>query len=139
MVGLPIRYQCGHSHEPSGYHRVCLSRDGERKRFYVSRLVALHYIPNPENKPQVDHINRDKDNNHISNLRWVTGQENIDNKGMMKTNKSGHKNISYHKGIERWVFNYHKKGYKIQKYFKTKQDAIHYKFFFLLKLNLQTG
>jgi len=120
-----------------GYHNVQLCRDGKVSGFLVSRLVAQHYIPNPENKPEVDHIDRNPLNNHVSNLRWATRQENCDNIGMMKTNKSGHKNISYRKSKNRWIFQYRKKGHDVHKMFKTKQDAIHYKFFFLLKLNLQ--
>jgi len=120
------------SHE--GYHRVHLSRDRKSNNFLVSRLVAQHYIPNPENKAQVDHINRDVHDNRVSNLRWVTSRENCDNKGMMKTNKSGHRGICYDKNSGGWKYQYQKKPHKINKYFKTKQDAIHYKFFFLLKL-----
>ena len=42
-----------------GYHIVNLYIDGKKKCYKVHRLVAIHYIPNPENKPQVDHIDRD--------------------------------------------------------------------------------
>ena len=112
---------------PRGYHRVCLCRDGKTKLFLVSRLVAQHYIANPENKPEVDHIDRDTDNNHISNLRWATRQENCDNKGMYISNTSGHKHISYNKTMERWVFRYRERGKRVPKCFKTLDEAIAFK------------
>lgn len=53
---------------------------GSRKGFKVHRLVAYKYIPNPLNKPQIDHIDRDVSNNDVSNLRWVTNYENQQNR-----------------------------------------------------------
>lgn len=50
------------------------------QRFSVHRLVAETFIPNPENKPEVDHIDRNPNNNSVSNLRWVTVQENNNNR-----------------------------------------------------------
>jgi hypothetical protein len=55
-----------------GYIRVTL----ENNKFRVHRLVAKLFIPNPENKPQVNHINGIKSDNRVSNLEWVTDEEN---------------------------------------------------------------
>ena len=61
-----------------GYSRVCVvSDDGRQTTMVVSRLVALTFIPNPENKPEVNHIDGDKDNNCVTNLEWVYGWENV--------------------------------------------------------------
>lgn len=63
-----------------GYCTVCLcDYDKKKKWFLVHRLVALAFIPNPENKPCIDHINGDKTYNRVSNLRWCTYKENSNN------------------------------------------------------------
>lgn len=108
------------------YDRVTLR--SPEKRLLVHRLVAEHYIPNPDNKSQVDHINRNKKDNRVENLRWATPVENCKNKGKLINNKSGHKYISYTKN-NYWKF----KSKTSIKYFKTKKEAICYKFIFLLK------
>lgn len=59
-----------------GVLKVCLTKDGIAKRKSVHRLVAEAFIPNPDNKPQVDHIDGNKHNNSVHNLRWCTNQEN---------------------------------------------------------------
>jgi hypothetical protein len=61
----------------TNYRRVTLSKDGKVKRFQVHRLVAHAFIPNPENKPQVNHIDNNGENNVYTNLEWCTGSENM--------------------------------------------------------------
>ena len=50
------------------------------KRVKLHRIIAEAFIPNPDNKPQIDHINRNKLDNRVENLRWVTAQENSNNR-----------------------------------------------------------
>lgn len=67
-----------------GYYAVSVRVDGKETKPYVHQLVAKTYIPNPENKLQVNHIDGDKFNNNISNLEWLTQSENICHSVTMK-------------------------------------------------------
>ena len=58
------------------YHGVSLFLDGVGRRFYIHRLVAQAFVPNPSGRPEVNHIDGDKFNNCASNLEWVTRSEN---------------------------------------------------------------
>ena len=59
-----------------GYYYIMLYNDSVRKRFKLHRLVAQAFIPNPENKPQVNHKDENKLNNCVNNLEWSTAKEN---------------------------------------------------------------
>ena len=61
----------------NGYFTYQLHQDEIVKNEYVHRLVAETFIPNPYNLPQVDHIDGDKSNNNVSNLRWVSQSKNM--------------------------------------------------------------
>ena len=63
----------------TGYQDVLLHKNGKRKLWSVHRLVATAFIPNPDNKPEVDHIDTNPSNNNVDNLRWVTSLENRHN------------------------------------------------------------
>ena len=104
------------------YLRVGLCNNGKVKYFSINRLVALHYIDNPNNKPQVDHIDRNTLNNDVSNLRWVTNQENQDHR--IYTSNTGERFIYYQKDRDRYFIRV--KGNRILLKCKdhTLQDAI---------------
>lgn len=60
-----------------GYYRVSLVKNGKKQCVCVHKLVAEAFIPNPENKEQVNHKNGDRKDNRVENLEWVTRSENV--------------------------------------------------------------
>ena len=81
----------------NGYYGVMLSDRDKRiglnrtKPYYIHRLIAEAFIPNPHNKPMIDHINTDRTDNRVSNLRWCTQKENMNNPITVKNNSHNEK------------------------------------------------
>ena len=120
----------------SGYKHIKLCKNGKGKIFKLHRLLALAFIPNPKNKEFIDHINRDRLDNRLENLRWVSPLENCQNKGICKNNTSGEKNIDY-KSQDIWRFRKTINKITIEKYFKIKEEAIEFKKEFCKDNNLE--
>ena len=65
-----------HQKTDDDYWFISINKNGKTRKCYIHRLVALAYIDNPENKPQINHIDGNKKNNTVTNLEWVTAKEN---------------------------------------------------------------
>lgn len=71
------------------YYIICLSKNGISNYYLIHRLVAQTFLPNPNNLPQVNHIDGNKKNNKLENLEWVTCSENITHAYKLKLNSKG--------------------------------------------------
>jgi len=98
------------SERKNGYLCVHFYVNGKNKFYLIHRLVALTFLENPENKPSVDHIDRNKQNNRLENLKWCTNSENQINTGIYSTNTSGIKGVGFHKAINKYMAYIYKNG-----------------------------
>jgi len=117
-----------------GYLKIVLCKDKKPKTFNIHKLVATHYIPLIEGKDQVDHIDRNKLNNNVSNLRWCSRSENQHNRGVHCNNKLGIQYIN--KRHNRYRFAISRNGKQYEKTFKTLEEAIKYRDMYLEENNL---
>lgn len=111
----------------SGYFSCVLYKNNTPHTYAIHRLLALHFIPNIKNKPQVDHIDRNRKNNCLSNLRWVTKEENQRNRSISVNNTSGVSGVYFKKNRNCWVADWRQDKKRHQKEFKTKEDAIEWR------------
>lgn len=87
----------------TGYIRIHTSHKGDDYREFVHRLVAKDFLPNPENKPCVNHIDGNKQNNCVSNLEWCTYGENLKHAYKIKLRSADGEKNTQHKLTERDV------------------------------------
>ena len=101
-----------------GYKSLKLYNDGKSKRFTIHRLLGLHFIPLVEGKDIMDHINRNKLDNRLENLRWVNKSENNSNRNAYKNSKLKERYITINKSSYRLTIRNHNfiKCYNIKKY-----------------------
>jgi hypothetical protein len=86
----------------NGYYNVCLSDGGKKNTKLVHQLVACSFIQNDDNKPSVDHINNNKLDNNVTNLRWATYTENNRNTNLRIDNTTGIKGVHLNKKKEKY-------------------------------------
>jgi hypothetical protein len=86
VLSLKRNVYVSHILQNHGYIHVYINS----KKLLLHRLLAIAFIPNPLNKPHVDHIDGIRSNNDLSNLRWATTSENNQNRSIDSTNKSGY-------------------------------------------------
>jgi hypothetical protein len=129
----------GSSHNPYKNLKACINKSGykqydlvrydengikiTKKSLLVHRLIAIHFIPNIENKLQVDHINNNKLDNSISNLRWVTPSENSRNQKKRKNTTSQYVGVGFYNIENKWKYHVNINGKIYQKQFDTEHEA----------------
>lgn len=86
-----------------GYDIITLNNNNSKEKAKIHRLVAMAFLDNTHNKPMVDHIDRNPNNNDVSNLRWVTRSQNAMNAGKKSNNTSGISGVSWSEKLNRWV------------------------------------
>jgi hypothetical protein len=91
---------------------------------YLHRMLAEAFVANPDNKPFVDHIDRVRSNNHVSNLRWCTMSENNCNRNTQSNNKTGEECISQtHKGKHHyWNLDIRANGVRYRENFRCEES-----------------
>jgi len=100
--GKPMK----NSMDDKGYYYINLYKDDKQNAHAVSRLVGFAFVENPENKPEIDHINRIRHDNYELNLRWATRAEQMENRDVRDTNKAGVSGVIWCPRANKWRVNF---------------------------------
>lgn len=111
-----------------GYLSVALVKS--TNRISIHRLVAITFIPNPDNLPTVDHIDRNKTNNHVSNLRWATHEQQMANVVRQWISYESTRNRSI-----KWRFRFKQTG--VSRYFLNRELAEKFRDEYFEKIGFQ--
>ena len=107
-----------------GYQHIRLCKNGKSKTYLSHRLIAITFLCNPLNKSSVDHINNNKNDNRLCNLRFVTPIENAQNSSISKRSTTKVKGVFYHKAQNRFCTNITINGRRVHiGYFDTVKEA----------------
>lgn len=117
-----------------GYYSINLCKNGKFKMFNIHRLVGLHYLESIEGKNVIDHIDRNKTNNHVNNLRWCNHSENMINTDVHKHSILHIKHIRKTKN-DTYIFRLQRQNINHSKTFKTLDEAIDYRDNYLASIN----
>jgi len=126
---------------PQGYKLVSLKNNGKWKMFRVHRLVGNAFLENPDNKPMIDHIDENKSNNNVKNLRWATRNDNGCNRGKQINNKSGFKGVCFDKPLNKYKsyiningklkhLGYYETAEEASRAYEAKAKVIHGEFYY---------
>tara|TARA_R110000823_G_scaffold79105_13_gene180204 strand:- start:3013 stop:3489 length:477 start_codon:yes stop_codon:yes gene_type:complete len=132
--GTPVKP----SNQSAGYIKVCLMDLNSRKTYpLLHRLLAIAYIDNPDNLPMVDHKNRNKKDNRLENLHWVSRRDNCLNikKTITVNSITNEKYIRYRGG--RYIVNIHNGVDKYYKSWHTLEQAVCDKVIYIKMNNLK--
>ena len=110
-----------------GYIVVGLQIQNKLKIIRVNRLVANSFLSNPNNYDIVDHINGDRTDNRVENLRWVSRHQNCLNSSIQSNNSSGAKGVYFCKTFQKWIAHWQENSKTKSKTFETQCDAILYR------------
>ena len=86
-----------------GYHKIILYKNKKYKNYKIHRLLALAFLPNPDNKLEVDHIDRSPQNCTLENIRWVHRSENNQNTAKRKDCSSKYIGVCWDVSRNKWL------------------------------------
>lgn len=119
-VKYGYRYLTGHVQPKTGYLRICIMVNGQQKGFHIHSLVAKAFLGQRPEKYVIDHIDRNRLNNYVSNLRYVTYREN-------KQNSDTFKNYIYERTVKdgtiKYVVDIRRNENRYKKTFLTREEA----------------
>ena len=117
-----------------GYHGIRLSKDNKKKDFLIHRLIGFAFLDKKEEDTDIDHIDHNKVNNMVNNLRWTTSSGNNRNRSISSKNTSGYQGVHFDNSDNSWVASWYeekrkKKYFSVKKYGEeqAKQMAISYR------------
>ena len=102
------------------YYKVTLCKDNKQFTKRIHKLVAHEFVENPENKSNIDHIDRNRSNNQYNNLRWVSSSENSRNRIKQSNTSSKYKGVCFDKHHNNWKCSINNKHVG---YYETEKDA----------------